>query len=109
MVNTQTLAELRLLMPDTAIRQIYAALVTDLGQRQTALRAAIAKGDKAEIRRIGHAIKGGCAMAGAAEGARLGAEIESGDILDDNQLDNSTPDTARFGHRRQKPAAYAGF
>jgi DNA-binding response OmpR family regulator len=90
-VNAQTLAELRQLMPDTAVRQIYAALVTDLTQRQTALRAAMARGDKAEIRRIGHAIKGGCAMAGALEGARLGAEIESNGLDDeDNQLDNIT-------------------
>jgi CheY-like chemotaxis protein len=90
-INAQTLAQLRLLMPDTAVRQIYAALVTDLTQRQTALRAAMARGDKAEIRRIGHAIKGGCAMAGALEGARLGAAIESNGLDDeDNQLDNIT-------------------
>jgi HPt (histidine-containing phosphotransfer) domain-containing protein len=42
------------------------------------------KGDVAEVRRIGHAIKGGCGMAGALEAARLGALLESGD----NQLGN---------------------
>jgi CheY-like chemotaxis protein len=97
-LNAQTLAELRLLMPDTAIRQIYAALIKDLTERQMALQAAFTKGDKAEVRRIGHAIKGGCAMAGAAEAARLGTKIESG-ILDDqdNQLDNSSRTLSDLG------------
>ena len=40
------------------------------------LEAAIAKGDDAEVRRIGHAIKGGCGMAGAIQAARLGALFE---------------------------------
>jgi HPt (histidine-containing phosphotransfer) domain-containing protein len=85
-------------MPDTAIRQIYAALIKDLTERQMALQAAFTKGDKAEVRRIGHAIKGGCAMAGAAEAARLGTKIESG-ILDDqdNQLDNSSRTLSDLG------------
>jgi CheY-like chemotaxis protein len=90
-VNAQTLADLRQMMPDAAVRQIYAALLKDLIERQAALRAAIAKGDHPEIRRIGHAIKGGCAMAGAVESARLGAEIESGALENEgNQLDDST-------------------
>jgi HPt (histidine-containing phosphotransfer) domain-containing protein len=72
------------------VRQIYAAIVADLALRLTALESAMAKGDDAEIRRIGHAIKGGCAMAGALGAAHIGALIESG-ILDNqgNQLDNS--------------------
>jgi HPt (histidine-containing phosphotransfer) domain-containing protein len=51
---------------------------------------AIAKGDAAEIRRIGHAIKGGCGMAGALQAARLGALLEATPLnFKDNQLDNS--------------------
>jgi CheY-like chemotaxis protein/HPt (histidine-containing phosphotransfer) domain-containing protein len=92
-VNPETLAQLRQMMPETAVRQIFAAVVADLGRRMTALEAALAQGDEAEIRRIGHAIKGGCALAGAQQAARLGALIEIGALgKDSNQLDNS----ARF-------------
>jgi CheY-like chemotaxis protein len=84
-VSPEILAQFRKLMPEPAVRQVYEAVVTDLGRRIEALGAAMARGDSAEIRRIGHAIKGGCGMAGALEAARLGALLESGD----NQLDNS--------------------
>jgi HPt (histidine-containing phosphotransfer) domain-containing protein len=72
------------------VREVYQAVVTDLGRRIDALAAAIANGDGAEVRRIGHAIKGGCGMAGAIQAARLGALFESGNPRSgDNQLDNS--------------------
>jgi HPt (histidine-containing phosphotransfer) domain-containing protein len=54
--------------------------VADLGKRLAALEAALEKGDGAEARRIGHAIKGGCGMAGAQQAAQLGARIESGEM-----------------------------
>ena len=89
-VSVEVLAQLRKVMPESAVRQIYAAVVADLTVRIDALKAAIANGDAAEIRRIGHAIKGGCGMAGALQAARLGALLET-ITLDskDNQLDNS--------------------
>jgi CheY-like chemotaxis protein len=84
-ISAETLAQLRGLMPETAVREIYAAVVADLKRRVVALQSAIAAGDTAEIRRIGHSIKGGCGMAGALQAARLGAQLEAtGD-----QLDNS--------------------
>jgi len=90
MVSTEVLAQLRRVMPEPAVRQIYSAVVTDLSGRIQELGAAIAKGDAAEIRRIGHAIKGGCGMAGALQAARLGALLESTPLEQkDNQLDNS--------------------
>ncbi len=76
-VSAEVLAQLRKVMPEPAVRQIYSAVVADLARRIEALGAAIAKGDAAEIRRIGHAIKGGCGMAGALQAARLGALLES--------------------------------
>jgi CheY-like chemotaxis protein len=89
-VSPEILAQFRKLMPETAVRQVYQAVVTDLGRRIEALAAAIARGDGAEVRRIGHAIKGGCGMAGALQAARLGALLESGGYQSgDNQLDNS--------------------
>jgi CheY-like chemotaxis protein len=90
-IKAQTLAELRQLMPETAVRQIYAALAADLTRRHAALQSALAAGDKAELRRIGHTIKGGCEMAGALQASRLGAAIESGAFEDEvNQLDNGS-------------------
>jgi CheY-like chemotaxis protein len=83
-VHAETLAQLRQIMPDAAVRQIYSAIVADLAKRLPMLQLAIAQGDAAEIRRIGHAIKGGCGMAGARQAARLGAVLESG-ALDSGQ------------------------
>jgi CheY-like chemotaxis protein len=89
-LNAETLAQFRKMMPEEAVRQIYTEVVADLERRIEALGTAIAKGDSAEVRRIGHAIKGGCGMAGAMQAARLGALLEA-DALEakDNQLDNS--------------------
>jgi CheY-like chemotaxis protein len=89
-VSRETLAQLRTLMSEAAVCEVYQAVVTDLGLRIEALAAAMAKGDGAEVRRIGHAIKGGCGMAGALQAARLGARLEGWDSQSgDNQLDNS--------------------
>ncbi|HVN92923.1 MAG TPA: response regulator [Terracidiphilus sp.] len=89
-VSAEVLSQLRKVMPESAVRQIYSAVVSDLTVRIQALGAAIAKGDAAEIRRIGHAIKGGCGMAGALQAARLGALLEATPLgAKDNQLDNS--------------------
>jgi CheY-like chemotaxis protein len=89
-VKAEVLAKFREMMPEPAVRQIYEAVVTDLGRRIEALSSAIAKGDAAEIRRIGHAIKGGCGMAGAVQAARVGALLEAAPLEPkDNQLDNS--------------------
>jgi len=91
-VNPETLAQLREMMPDKAVRQIYEAIVADLGRRTSAIADAIAKGEWAETRRLGHAVKGGGAMAGALQVARLGELIESGalEISNVNQSDNSS-------------------
>jgi len=82
-INQETLAQLRGMMPDAAVREIYAAVVEDLDKRAQALQRAMAAGDTQEIQRIGHSIKGGCGMAGALQAARLGARLEArGDQLD---------------------------
>lgn len=89
-VSTEVLGQLRQLMPESAVREIYMHVITDLKRRIEALGIAISKHDAAEARRIGHAIKGGCGMAGALQAARLGAllEAEPPEPLD-NHLDNS--------------------
>ena len=88
-ISPDTLAQFRGMMPDSAVNEIYAAVIADLNKRTQALEAAIAKGKGDEVRRIGHAIKGGCGMAGALQAARIGAlfEEDSGES-ESNQLDN---------------------
>ena len=79
-IDPEALAQLKAMMPEAAVREIYAALMTDLAQRMTALRTALAAQEKAEIRRIGHAIKGGAASSGARRVSKLGARIEQGGL-----------------------------
>jgi len=70
-------------MSESAVREIFTAVVNDLEKRHALLKAAIRKGDSAEVRRLGHAIKGGCSMAGAAQAARVGQLFETrGDDLE---------------------------
>jgi CheY-like chemotaxis protein len=76
-LKAETLAQFRDTMSDEKVREIYTAVMTDLMQRIDTLDAAFKRQDEAAVRRIGHSIKGGCAMAGAAQVARLGAMLES--------------------------------
>jgi len=89
-INPETLAQFRQLMTESTIREIYAAVVTDLNKRQKMLEDAIAQGNRDEIHRIGHAIKGGCGMAGCMQAAKLGAFFESKSDFESgiDQLDN---------------------
>ena len=89
-VSPATSEQLRELMSTGAIQEIYTAMVADLSCRIAALEVAMAVGDAAEVRRLGHSIKGGCVMAGAMQAARLGALIESGAAESGgNQPDNN--------------------
>jgi CheY-like chemotaxis protein len=89
-ISPETLAQFRGMMPEAAVREIYTAVAADLTKRLHTLEAAIAKGDDAEVRRLGHAIKGGCGMAGAIQAARLGALFEELPAdSESNHLDNS--------------------
>jgi CheY-like chemotaxis protein len=89
-IGPDTLAQFRGMMPEPAVREIYVAVVADLGKRAQSIEVAIARGDAAEVRRIGHAIKGGCGMAGALQAARIGAVFEELTFdADSNHLDNS--------------------
>jgi CheY-like chemotaxis protein len=90
-VSRETLVKLRQLMPESSVREIYRAIVSDLTRRANILEMAMARGDGAEIRRIGHAVKGGCAMAGAMQAARVGAQLEAYSLdPTGNQSDNGT-------------------
>jgi CheY-like chemotaxis protein len=88
-ISGETLTQFRGMMPEPAVREIYTAVIGDLKKRSQSLEAAIAKGNRDEVRRIGHAIKGGCGMAGVMQAARIGALFEEdSDDSESNQLDN---------------------
>jgi CheY-like chemotaxis protein len=75
-LKAETLAQFRDSMSEEKVREIYAAVLADLTERIEALDAAFQRQDLDGVRRIGHSIKGGCAMAGASQVARLGAMLE---------------------------------
>jgi CheY-like chemotaxis protein/HPt (histidine-containing phosphotransfer) domain-containing protein len=77
-VSPKVLAQLRDIMKESAVHEIYEAVLADLEKRRPQLEAAIQLGDHAAVHRIGHSIKGGCGMAGALEAARVGELIEFG-------------------------------
>lgn len=88
-ISPQILTQLRQMMPEAAVREIFQAIVGDLVKRTAALEEAIGRGDNAEVRRIGHTVKGGCAMAGALQAARVGALLEAVPLNSPgNQSDN---------------------
>lgn len=84
-VSPETMAQFRQMMPEATVRDVYAAVVSDLEKRIVALEKAIADRNPNEVRRIGHTIKGGCGMAGALQASRLGALLEA----ESDQLNNS--------------------
>ncbi|MGB6974921.1 MAG: response regulator [Terracidiphilus sp.] len=75
-INPETLAQFRQLMQEATVREVYDAVAADLRKRIPLLEEAIGRGDRQEIRQIGHSIKGGCGMAGAIQAARVGALLE---------------------------------
>lgn len=83
-LDRRILAQLRATMPERSVRALYTAAMLDLNERLGTLEAAIARGDGAAVRLIGHNIKGGCGMAGAMEAAQLGALLET----ESDKLDN---------------------
>ncbi|MGB7547964.1 MAG: response regulator [Terracidiphilus sp.] len=84
-LSAEILAQFRQVMPESGVREVYTAVASDLRKRSLALETAVAAGNAAEVRRIGHSIKGGCGMAGARQAARLGALLEA----ESDQLRNS--------------------
>lgn len=92
-IDAETLARLRGQMPEAGVREIYAAVYADLGRRLMALEEAIAREDVTEVRRIGHAIKGGCGMAGVRQAAQLGAMLEA---LPEDERGNHLGNCARL-------------
>jgi len=68
------------MMPASAVLEIYAAVAADLETRLVTLSAAIDAGDTAEVKRIAHTVKGGCAMVGLSPAIASSARLESSNV-----------------------------
>ncbi|HUX46174.1 MAG TPA: response regulator [Terracidiphilus sp.] len=84
-LSSEVLAQFRQMMPEHTVREVYDAVAADLHKRNAVLEQAIARKDANEVRRVGHAIKGGCGMAGARQAAGIGGRFEQ----ESDQLNNS--------------------
>jgi CheY-like chemotaxis protein len=76
-INPQVLGKLQAMMPAAAVREIYAAVATDLGPRLDSLEAAMDAKDAQSVARIAHAVKGGCSMVGLTAATDAAARLES--------------------------------
>jgi HPt (histidine-containing phosphotransfer) domain-containing protein len=104
-VSPTTLAQLRSIMSEKGVREIFEAIVGDLEKRHALLVTAVEQKDIAEIRRIGHTIKGGCGMAGALQAKRIGELLENrGDDLEYSGLLLKELQTATLNLKRMLDA-----
>ena len=103
-LEDDALDRLRNMMPESAVREIYTALLADLDQRTDALRQALNQRDSLSIRRIGHAIKGGASMCGATRIARLGSRLENGEL--DSQLPGLNPPAPEQAQNETNPLLF---
>jgi CheY-like chemotaxis protein len=88
-LRMDVLEKFRETMAEDKVREIYTAVLTDLQRRLVTLEAAFDTLDMDAVHKIGHSIKGGCAMAGAAQASRVGALLETLPIeAGSDQLDN---------------------
>ena len=84
------LRKFKAMMTPSAVREIYVAVAGDLHPRLEKLEAAIKDGDPEEVRRIAHAIKGGCAMVGLTKATEAAARLESSGGVS-NERSNGQP------------------
>ncbi len=79
------LAQLEALVGDSpkVQQRFFELFLATAEQLLPQITAAIVARDGAELRRLGHSLKGGCGMVGAEEMARLSAEMESAAANDD--------------------------
>jgi CheY-like chemotaxis protein/HPt (histidine-containing phosphotransfer) domain-containing protein len=76
-INPVVLGKLKAMMPPSAVLEIYTAVASDLETRLVTLSTAMDAGDIAEVKRIAHTIKGGCAMVGLSPAIESAARLES--------------------------------
>ena len=79
-IDPAVLGKLKAMMPPKAVEEIYLAVAGDLKTRLAALEAAVNSGDPTEVKRIAHAIKGGCAMVGLSGAMEAASHLETSNL-----------------------------
>jgi len=77
LIDSAVLEKLKGMMPASAVREIYAAVASDLKTRLETLLAAMDANNAVEVSRIAHAIKGGCAMVGLTGARDAASRLET--------------------------------
>jgi CheY-like chemotaxis protein len=80
LIDPVVLGKLKAMMPASAVREIYTAVASDLAMRLITLQAAMNASNAAEVARIAHAIKGGCAMVGLTSARDAAARLETSNL-----------------------------
>jgi CheY-like chemotaxis protein len=81
-IDPEVLGKLKAMMPPAAVREIYAAVASDLTTRLDSLSAAMEAGNSAGVARIGHTIKGGCSMVGLTAANDAAARLETSNLIE---------------------------
>jgi len=75
-IDPVVLGKLKAMMPASAVREIYAAVASDLKLRLGAMQAAMDAKNLAEVQRLAHTIKGGSSMVGVTSVVNISARME---------------------------------
>jgi CheY-like chemotaxis protein len=75
-IDPVVLGKLRAMMPDSAVREIYAAVASDLKLRLDAIAIAMDAKDTMDVQRIAHTVKGGSSMVGVTSVVNISARLE---------------------------------
>ena len=78
-IDPVVLGKLKAMMPAASVLEIYTAVAVDLKTRLETLSAAMDKNQAADVSRIAHAIKGGCAMVGLKSAQEAASRLETSD------------------------------
>jgi CheY-like chemotaxis protein len=76
-IDPAVLGKLKAMMPPAAVREIYAAVASDLKTRLVTLQSAMNASDVVEVKRLAHSIKGGCSMVGLTGASAAAARLET--------------------------------
>jgi CheY-like chemotaxis protein len=80
LIDPIVLGKLKAMMPANAVIEIYSAVAADLETRLDTLNTAMDSRNQAEVQRIAHAIKGGCAMVGLSSATSAASRLETSNL-----------------------------
>ena len=84
-LDAAVLKKLRVLMPPDALDELLTAYLSDTRLRLTQMERFADTGDYQALRSCAHMIKGSASMAGASRVARIASQLESGEVVPENQ------------------------